>query len=101
MIPLPGEAGRIFLSDEFGFCAVSATPFGRLPVNGGVIIPSHLLNMGIELIGEDAHDAVGQFCEAQRPKKPDHVGRKEEGKDVAPNNDAIKQKYLNLIFWEN
>jgi len=58
MISLSSKAVGIFFSDEFGFCTVSAASLGRPPVNGDVIIPSHLLNVGIELIGEDSHYAV-------------------------------------------
>jgi len=58
MISLSSKAVGIFFSDEFGFCTVSAAPFRRPPVNGDVIIPGHLLDMGVELIGQDSHYAV-------------------------------------------
>ena len=58
MISLSSKAIGIFFNDEFGFCTISATSLGRPPVNGDAIISSHLLNVGIELIGEDSHYAV-------------------------------------------
>jgi len=49
-----------------------------------------------QLVGQDAHDAVGEFPESHQPEKPDHPCRKEHIQDVASQDDTIKATVFEL-----
>jgi hypothetical protein len=44
--------------DVFLFCTISASINGRPPMDGNVPGFGNLFNMGVQLIGQDAHHAV-------------------------------------------
>ena len=46
--------------------------------------------MGVKLVGEDAHDAVGKFPEAHQSEKFDNAGGEEHEADVSTEDDAVK-----------
>jgi len=50
--------------DELLFGAVGSSICGRSPVDRDVFLLGNLLNMRVELISEDAQDAVGELPEA-------------------------------------
>ena len=46
--------------------------------------------MGVQLVGQKAHDAIGEFLEPHRPEELDHTCRKEQPPDVPSQDNAIE-----------
>jgi len=65
-------------------------------VNGDSLCLGHLLDMGVQLVGQYAHDAVGEFPETHRSEELDHACRKEQPQDVPPKDDTIKAVVFEL-----
>ena len=58
--------------------------------------PGNLQDMGVQLVGQDAHDAVGKLSESHRPEELDHAAWKEQPQDVPPQDDTIKATVFEL-----
>jgi len=65
-------------------------------VNGNISRLDLLQDMGVQLVGQDAHDAVGEFLEPHRSEELDYACRKEQPPDVPSQNDAIEAVVFEL-----
>jgi len=52
--------------------------------------------MGVQLVGQDAHDAIGELPESHRPEELDHAAWKEQPTDVPPQDDTIEATVFEL-----
>jgi len=55
--------------------------------------------MGVQLVGQDAHDAIFEFPESHRPFELDHAAWKEQPQDVPPQDDTIEAIVFELDIW--
>lgn len=95
-VPVAGVMLGVSLLDKLLLGPVFAVVHGRPAVNGNISRLGHLQDMGVQLVGQDAHDAIGEFPETHQPEKLDHFCGKEEAQDVASEDDAIKAAVLEL-----
>ena len=86
----------VFFLDKFLFGPVFATAHGWPPVNGNLLRLGDLHDMGVQLVGQDTHDAIGEFSETHRPEELDHAAWKEQPQDVSPQDDSIKATVFEL-----
>jgi len=52
--------------------------------------------MGVQLVGQKAHDAIGEFLEPHCPEELDHTCRKEQPPDVPSQDNAIEAVVFEL-----
>lgn len=95
-IPFAGVIPGVFFLDKLLLGAVLPAIHGRPPVNGNLLCLGHLQDMGVQLVGQDAHDAVGELPETHGPEKFDHAAWKEKPPDVSPQDDAIEATVFEL-----
>jgi len=86
----------VFLLDKLLFGPVFPTAHGRPPVNGNLLRLGNLLDMGVQLVGQDAHDAIGELPETHRPEELDHAAWKEQPPDVPSQDDTVKATVFEL-----
>jgi len=60
------------------------------PENRNLHLVGLLLDVDIELIGENTHNPVCERVKSHGPEKEDNTGFKEQVSDVSPDNDPIK-----------
>jgi len=77
-----GVMPGVFLLDKLLLGAVLPAVHRRPPVNGDLLRLGNLLDMGVQLVGQDAHDAIGELPESHRPEELDHAAWKEQPPDV-------------------
>jgi hypothetical protein len=65
-------------------------------MNGNVLRLGNLLDMGVQLVGQDAHDTVGKLSESHRPEELDHTAWKEQPPDVPPQDNTIEATVFEL-----
>jgi len=96
MVPFAGVMACVFLLDKLLLGTVFPTVHRRPPVNGNLLRLGHLQDMGVQLVGQDAHDAIGELPESHQPEKLDHAAWKEQPPDVPPQDDTIKATVFEL-----
>jgi hypothetical protein len=52
--------------------------------------------MGVQLVGQDAHDAIGELPESHQPEELDHAAWKEQPPDVPSQDDTIEATVFEL-----
>ena len=67
--------------------------------DGDVSFFCDFFDMTVELIGEQAHDAVCKLFEPQGPEQLDHSSREKEAADIGPEDDPIKAEVAELDIW--
>jgi len=95
-VAFAGVMPGVFLLDKLLFGAVFPTVHRRPPVNGNLLRLGDLLDMGVQLIGQYAHDAIGELPESHQPEKLDHAAWKEQPPDVPPQDDTIEATVFEL-----
>jgi len=91
-VAMPG----VFLLDKLLFGPVFPTAHRRPPMNGNPLRLGDLLDMGVQLVGQYAHDAIGELPESHQPEKLDHAAWKEKPPDVPPQDDTIEATVFEL-----
>ena len=86
----------VFLLDKLLLGAVFPTVHRRPPVNGDLLRLGDLQDMGVQLVGQDAHDAIGELPESHQSEKLAHAAWKEQPPDVPPQDDTIETTVFEL-----
>ena len=95
-VPFAGVMAGVFLLDELLLGPVFPTVHRRPPVNGNLLRLGDLQDMGVQLVGQDAHDAIGELPESHQSEKLDHAAWKEQPPDVPPQDDTIEATVFEL-----